>query len=114
MWQARQLRAQALQHDYDVPAWEQLADDLKAVPAINDDVRAAYEEFLAVMPSAVSGDEVDQDIVDSGPYHGLAQPLASLYNGLAQPLIMGSKQAGVAAEHHHAGWPLLHGYLTSM
>ncbi|KAJ9518571.1 hypothetical protein QJQ45_018615, partial [Haematococcus lacustris] len=51
---ARQLRAQASQQQYDVQAWEALVDDVKAMPGISDDLRAAFEEIVAVMPSASS------------------------------------------------------------
>ncbi|GFH16210.1 Suf domain-containing protein, partial [Haematococcus lacustris] len=52
---ARQLRAQASQQQYDVQAWEALVDDVKAMPGISDDLRAAFEEIVAVMPSACVG-----------------------------------------------------------
>lgn len=42
----------ARQGRYDVVAWVRALDDLKALP-ISDDVRSAYEEVLAVLPSAV-------------------------------------------------------------
>eukprot|EP00983_Pelagomonas_calceolata_P048228 1140964-Pelagomonas_calceolata.AAC.1 len=49
----RQLRHLATTQDkYDVAAWVRAVEDLKAMP-ISDDVRTAYEEVLAIFPSAV-------------------------------------------------------------
>lgn len=51
--QVRVLRQQVLIGQiYDCQAWEQIADDLKAL-SISDDTRAAFEELITVFPAAV-------------------------------------------------------------
>lgn len=50
--QVRQLHSAAEEGQYDAFAWEQVVDDLRGLP-LSDDTRAAYEEVLTVMPSAV-------------------------------------------------------------
>ena len=46
------MRTKASQDVYDVPAWEAVIEEAKAL-SINDDTRVVYEELLSAFPTKV-------------------------------------------------------------